>query len=397
MARLKIAYLCDISPEHVHPYSGGNARIFNALSARADLTVLPQNWGRAEPVRRAIYRMSDAAQLRLRWRAHLALARIIAAPLNRQLASDRYDAVFCAYSFQSMSRLAAGKRPHGEEPHPGRPLLVFTSDATPTVYKRSEIGQSFGSSWVARTLLDPLTLRAERRIFNTLDLMLCPSAWLKREAETLYNLAPGTAHVLPWGANVDDPGPQPVPPPPGPDAPLHLLVIGRDWFAKGGPLAFDTMQNLRARGLDARLTVIGTTPPEFHINEHVTVLGHLDKSNPDEAARFHAALAQAHFLVQPSFESYGFAFCEAAAHGLPSLCLDIGGVPVSEGVTGHPLPAGSGPGDFADVVMRHVADPAGYARLRAAARDAFETTLNWEAWASRTIELIEARLSRNTA
>jgi len=387
MARMKIAYLCDISPEHVHPYSGGNARIYNALSAHADVTVLPQGWGLAEPVRRAIYQLSDGAQLRLRWRAHLALARLIAAPLNRQIARGGYDAVFCAYSFQSLSRIAA----------PPGVLKVFTSDATPTVYKRSEIGQSFGSSRITRTILDPLTFRAERRIFKALDLMLCPSAWLKREAEALYGLPPGVAHVLPWGANIEDPGPQSPPPPPSRNAPLQLLLIGRDWFAKGGPLAFDTMKALRARGIDARLTVIGATPPDFHRNEHVTVLGPLDKSEREQAARFRAALTSAHFLIQPSFESFGFAFCEAAAYGLPSLCLDIGGIPVREGVTGHLLPSGSGPEAFADVVMRHLDNPEGYAALRASSRSASELTLNWQAFAQSAIALMQQRINSTTA
>ena len=382
MPDLKIAYLCDISPEHAQPYSGGNARIFNALSERARVSVLPQSWGAAEPVRRAIYRLPDGAQLRLRWRTHLALARVIAAPINRALRTGGYDVVFGAYSFQSLSRV----RP------PQGCLSVFTSDATFSVYKRSEIGQSFGSSRVSRALLDPLTLRAEHRIFNALDLMLCPSDWLKHEADALYGLPPGLAHVLPWGANIDDPGPPPPRPAPSRDGPLNLLVIGRDWFAKGGPLAFATLETLRERGIDARLTVIGCTPPDFHRNRHVTLTGPLDKSVPDQAARFNAALAGAHFLIQPSFESYGFAFCEAAAHGLPSLCLDIGGVPVREGVTGHPLPAGSAADAFAEVILRHIARPAGYHALCRSSRDSFETRLNWSAWADHAIALMAEKL-----
>ena len=392
---MKIAYLCDISPDHVNPYSGGNARIFRALSDHAEVTVLPQGWGMAEPVHRAIYGLSDAAQLRLRWRAHLALARIIAAPLNRMIAEGDFDVVFGAYSFQSLSRIAAG--PHHARQNPRAPLMVYTSDATPTVYKQSRIGKAFGSSPVTRLLIDPLTLRAEHRIFSSLDLMLCPSPWLRDRAQALYDLAPGVAHVLPWGANVDDPGVSVAPPPLAPGAPLNLLVIGRDWVAKGGPVAFETMQTLRTRGVDARLTVIGATPPALHGNENVTLLGPLDKGRPEEERLFHRTLASAHFLIQPSFESYGFAFCEAAAYGLPSLCLDIGGVPVRDGVTGHPLPADAAPSDFTDVVMRHLADPAGYAALRASSRTTFESSLNWDAWAKSAIALMASRLKRPAA
>lgn len=384
MTRLKIAYLCDISPEHEGPYSGGNARIFRALSARADVHVLPQSWGMAEPIRRALYAMPDGAQLRLRWRVHLLLARLIAAPINRHLKTGGYDAVFAAYSFQSLSRVSP----------PADCLTVFTSDATPTVYRRSEIGRAFGTSWLNRTLVDPWVLRAEKRVFRALDVMLCPSDWLANEAAPLYGLRPDVAHVLPWGANVDDPGLAPPPPAPGKDSPLNLLIIARDWFAKGGPLAFETLEALRAHGIDARLTVIGCTPPEAHVNAHVTVLGPLDKSKPKDAATFNAALRAAHFLMQPSFESYGFAFCEAAAFGLPVLCHKIGGVPVRDGITGHTLPHGASAAEFAERIIDQIQSPTAYLEMCQAARADYENRLNWETWADNTVSLIKEELAQ---
>ena len=130
---------------------------------------------------------------------------------------------------------------------------------------------------------------------------------------------------MPSGANIADPGPPAAPTRLEMGAPLNLLVLGRDWFAKGGPVAFETMERLRALGHDARLTVISCTPPEFHRNAHVTVHPHLNKSKADGYATLDACLKSAHFMVMASFESYGFAFCEASAHGLPSLCLKVGG------------------------------------------------------------------------
>ncbi|WP_322865333.1 glycosyltransferase family 4 protein [Aquicoccus sp. G2-2] len=381
MPRLKIAYLCDISPEHTLPYSGGNAQIFRALSDHADLTILPQSWGMAEPLRRAIYALPVGAQLRLRWRAHLAAAPLIARPLNRQLKAGDFDVVLGVYSLQSMSHI---------RPPPGA-LSAFMSDATPTVYRRSAIGRNFGASWVARRLVDPLVLRAERRILNATDLLLWPTDWLKRAADPLYGLPTDKAHVIPWGANIDDPGAPPARTITG--GPLNLLVIGRDWFAKGGPMAFDTMQALRTHGIDARLTVIGATPPAFDQNKHVTLLGPLDKARPDQAARFAAALRQAHFLVQPSIESFGFAFCEAAAFGLPALCLAQGGVPVRDGVTGHALLPGATAADFAARVLADIETPARYDALCKNARAEYETTLNWRAWAASAVALMEEKLA----
>ncbi|MBU2983355.1 glycosyltransferase family 4 protein [Lentibacter algarum] len=380
---MKIAYLCDISPEHAQPYSGGNARIYGALKKHVgEVDILPQAWGAVEGVRKAIYALPDSANLRLRWRLHLLLGKIISRNVTRALADKQYDVVFGAYSFQSFT--------HFKAPYPL--LTAYTADATFSVYKRSEVGQSFGSSWASRRLLDPLTERAERRIYQQLDLALWPSEWLKREADALYGLTDSQSLVLPWGANIDPPE-APVPVPLAPNTPVNLLLVGRDWFAKGGPQAFETMMLLRDKGVDARLTVIGTTPPEFHCNEQVTVHPSLNKALPEDAAVFEAAFRQAHFMVQPSFESWGFAFCEAAAFGLPVICLNVGGVPVQNGLTGHALESGAGAAEFAALILQHINAPDGYRNMRDAARQDYDARLNWDQWGKSAGELFEARLS----
>ena len=381
---MKIAYLCDISPEHSQPYSGGNARIYRALQDHVgEVDILPQAWGAAEPIRRAIYALPDGVNLRLRWRLHLLLARIISRSVTEALAAKHYDVVFGAYSFQSMAQL--------KTPYPM--LKAFTSDASFTVYKRSEIGASFGSSWVSRRLLDPLTLRAERNIYRKLDLALWPSDWLKDEADPLYGLSENQSVVVPWGANIDTPKAETKPLRLTQETPVNLLVVGRDWVSKGGPIAFETLAKLREQGVDVRLTVIGTTPPDCHLNRYVTVHPTLDKTVPRERALFEAAFRQAHFLVQPSFESWGFAFCEAAAYSLPSLCLAVGGVPVQDGITGHNLPPGAGAAEFADIISTYLKDPERYAALRRSARADFEENLNWDAWGRKVHDLFDARLT----
>lgn len=377
--RPRIAYLCDLPPKDLHSYSGGNARICDSLRRHVGrVTVLDTGWGLAEPVRHAIRAMPLAIEMRLRWRAHLALARLIARNVRRQLRDGSYDVLFGAYAFHAI----AGLRP------PERIVTVYTSDATPTVYKRSEIGAAFGSYLSASRLLDPLILAAERRTFRSLDLLLWPTYWLKSRADALYGLSDAQSHVVPWGANVADPGVGSPPPHIGRGAPLRLLLLGRDWFAKGGPTAFDTMMALRATGVNCKLDVIGTTPPELHRNAHVVLHGALDKSKPADIARFETVLRGAHFLMQPSVESFGFAFCEAAAYGLPALCLRQGGIPVREGVNGHALPPGATPSDFAKLIEGYLDAPDRYANLRARSREEYNARLNWDAWGRRVADLI---------
>ncbi|CUH79391.1 glycosyltransferase family 4 protein [Tropicibacter naphthalenivorans] len=379
--RLRIAYLCDMSPLDRNLYSGGNARMYDALRTHAgEVEILPQTWGLAEPVRRLILSLPDSANLRLRWRAHYALRAVIARQVEARLAQGGFDVVFGAYSLHSM---AGVKVPKGM-------VSAFCSDAVQTVYRESEIGQRFARQFALGKALDGWVERREAEVLRQMDVLLWPSDWLHQATQKRYGVRQG--HVVPWGANID------TVPPPAPlaisrDKPLRLLVIGRDWWAKGGPTAFETMMALRARGVDARLTVIGCVPPEFHVNDFVTVHPQLNKAIPGDLAQFNAALAEAHFLIQPSFESYGFAFCEASAHGLPSLCLRVGGVPVRDGVNGFALPVGATTEDFAQVIESQLANPDGYAALRASARAEYEQRLNWDAWGRRVAQILRAQVA----
>lgn len=382
--RLKIAYLCDFDPRDPTLYSGGNARMLAALETHAgDVTVLPQDWGLAEPLRRAVLAAPEAVSIRARWRLHLMLSRLVAGRVARALAQDRFDVLFGAYAFHALHRL-----------RPPYPLVTaYSSDATPTTYKQSEIGQSFGSWFAPSRVLDPLIEAAERRTFGALDLALWPSDWLTDAVNDRYGLDPARSMTVPWGANVPDPGP-------GegavlvPGQPVNILLVGRDWTAKGGWVTAASVAALRAGGIDARLTVVGCVPPEEISREGLVVHSHLDKSDPAQMATFQECFRKAHFLMMPSMESYGFAFCEASAYGLPSLCLRAGGVPVWDGVNGHALPLGSGPEAFAALIRHYLDAPQEHAALRAGARRVYEERLNWDAWGHRVAELLQEQVAR---
>lgn len=365
---MDIAYLCDLDPRLGWTYSGGNRRIFEALEAQgARLRVLDPGWGLAEPLRRVLTRAPEKVNLRLRWRVHLALGRVAARAVSRQLRKTPPDVVFCAYSIQSLSGLRV---PDGVK-------LVFTSDATNSVYKRSAVGAAFGSSRMARWT-DPLVLRAETRILRACDLLLWPSVWQSEAATALHDLDPRKARVLPWGANLPDPGTGG--PRPGMSGGLRLLMVGRDWTAKGGWLVHEVLAELHRRGVPAALDVIGGVPDEGAYGEGVTAHGQIDKSAPGGLAAFETIFRGTHFLVQPSFESYGFAFCEAAAYGVPSLGLREGGVPIREAVNGHAFAAGTPATAYADVLERYWRAPKDWEALSLSSRAYYENALNWTAW-----------------
>jgi glycosyltransferase involved in cell wall biosynthesis len=113
---------------------------------------------------------------------------------------------------------------------------------------------------------------------------------------------------------------------------------------------------------------------------------------PEDLAVFHDCFRSAHFLLMPSMESYGFAFCEASAFGLPSLCLDVGGVPVWNGVNGVTLPFGSDPDQFAEVIKRYLRQPETHAALRVSSRQVYEDRLNWDTWGRKVATLLQTEV-----
>ena len=298
------------------------------------------------------------------------LAPLIARKVRKDLGRKQYDVLFAAYSFHALFRV-----------RPPYPMVVaYTSDATPTVYKSSEIGQSFGSFFGPSRWIDPLIKRAETRTFHAADLLFWPSNWMRDGANAEYDLDPKTSLTVPWGANITPPDQIDPPPTIGPDHPLNLLFLGRDWFAKGGPLVMETLSVLRERGIDTRLTVVGCEPPAEVERTHMSVYSSLNKAVPEELTQFQMLFQRAHFMVMASMESYGFAFCEASAYGVPSICSRIGGVPVRDGVNGHAVPLGGSASDFADIIQSYVTDAQRYVALRASSRREYEEHLNWPAW-----------------
>ncbi len=369
--RLKIAYLCDMDPSLTWSYSGGNARIFKALQDHVgDVEFIDNGWGRFEWVRRAIHKMPEAINIRLRWRMHYALSKQIARYVNAQLRDGDFDVALGVYSLHSLSHIKT----------PEHMPMVFTSDATQTSYRQSEVGAGFKSHMRLGRLLDRWIEGHERAVLTSTDKNFWPSDWQKDLADRTYGLNEEASVVLPWGANVDAPAIEKISTDLGFEDGLRLLLVGRSWHAKGGDVTFATVQALRDRGIDASLSVIGCTPPEYAQTDFVQFFHNLDKTIPEDLATFESIFRNAHALMQPSLESYGFAFCEASAFAVPSLCVRQGGIPVWNGINGEALEIGATPQDFADQLMDWMQNPADYKKMRLSSRQCFEDKLNWAAW-----------------
>jgi glycosyltransferase involved in cell wall biosynthesis len=114
-----------------------------------------------------------------------------------------------------------------------------------------------------------------------------------------------------------------------PGEPLKLLFAGRFLYWKGMHLGFEGLSRLLDRGIEARLTMLGRGPSEaawrrlaaeLEVDHAIDWLPWIEHSEVGELYRRHDA------LLYPSLhDSSGNVVLEALTHGLPVVCLDLGG------------------------------------------------------------------------
>ncbi|MEL7114030.1 MAG: glycosyltransferase family 4 protein, partial [Pseudomonadota bacterium] len=107
---------------------------------------------------------------------------------------------------------------------------------------------------------------------------------------------------LPFGVNFKTLPPQT--PKPSLGTRLNLLYVGGEWTRKGGTLMIESFLELRARGRNAHLTIVGHVPAmlkaELQARDDITLTGFLDKNRSHHLNRLSHMFAQAHLLVLPT-------------------------------------------------------------------------------------------------
>jgi glycosyltransferase involved in cell wall biosynthesis len=224
----------------------------------------------------------------------------------------------------------------------------------------------------------------ERRAIEKASLLLYPSEWAANSAMDDYGADPAKIRIFPYGANLDAiPDGRAVPAAKREDR-CVLTFLGVDWVRKGGPIAHETARLLRENGINAELVVIGCTPPEEYSAPWMRVIPWIDKGAPDGRDYLSTLLLRSSFLLLPSRqECFGIVFCEASAHGTPSIAAETGGVAgaVHHGKNGFLLPYDAPGSDYAALIGSIVSEPNRYQELVLNTRHCFDTRLNWRAWA----------------
>ncbi len=243
---------------------------------------------------------------------------------------------------------------------------------------------------------------AEQRVVDKSQTLIYSSHWAAQSAIADYRANPDRVHVVPYGANLHDP--------PSPSSvrtaiaervnsgALRLLWVARGWERKGGSLAIEVTQQLRAQGLNATLTMIGTAlPPGIQTGEGVTVIPFLDKEDPAQRVQIRNAFMESHFFVLPTrADCTPIVFNEAAACGLPVISYDTGGIKsiVKDGVSGILLSPDSGAEAFTHALLEHCVGEA-YTRLAEGGRARYEGLLNWHTAGAQVYGLLQHAISQH--
>lgn len=115
----------------------------------------------------------------------------------------------------------------------------------------------------------------------------------------------------------------------GKNEPLRILFVGRLLGWKGAHLAIRALMVVRSRGVDAELTIVGRGPYELELKRVAAATGVGNTiqwlSHVPQAELFQLYSAMHCFLFPSLHDSSGNVVLEAQAHGLPVICLDIGG------------------------------------------------------------------------
>lgn len=226
-------------------------------------------------------------------------------------------------------------------------------------------------------------IRIEREVATRTEAFIVATQWSRDRLIEDVRVSPTRVHVARFGPAIARP-PVPSTSRSTIDSGLRLLFVASDWTRKGGDLAVASVTELRRRGHDVRLTVVGDVPQQ--LPGHVVRTGRLDRAAMSEAYLTHDA------LLEPSRASAGgVVVTDALHHGLPVLASATGGLTdlVIDGETGWLVVDDGTPAPLVSAVEHRVLTSDRDQFSNAALRWARENA-DWTSWAHSIREVLES-------
>ncbi len=232
----------------------------------------------------------------------------------------------------------------------------------------------------------------EAAAFRNAAQLLFSSPWSARSAVEDYGVDPRKVHAIFFGANLDNIPPSEQVLEKKRSDPCKLLFIGVGWERKGGDIAFETLLKLEEMGIEAELTVCGSTPPSHITHDRMKVIPYLDKNDEQQARQIEQLYAQANFLILPTrADCAPNVFKEANAFGVPAITTATGGVAdvVRDGENGYTLPYEVRGEAYARLLADLYRDEPRCRQLALSSRAAYDERLSWDAWAKSVCEIAQ--------
>lgn len=276
----------------------------------------------------------------------------------------------------------------------GAQISLFLKTEKPVIYYTdATVHVMEGYYWKnieekSMTAAKQLEERASRHAF----LNIRASQWAIDSVVNDSHSDKANCHVLEFGPNIDIKDVIPITPYGG--GRFQILFSGVDWERKGGAIAVETVRLLRAKGLDAYLTVVGPSvcPKECVDKEYVIFLGFLDKNLSEDYTRYINLWQGSHlFLLPTKAECAGVVFSEASAFGIPSYTYATGGTTnyVVNDCNGYAFAPDATADDFAEKIFSDLHEGR-LSQYHANALKLHHEKLSWEAWSKRFRDLIRA-------
>jgi len=119
---------------------------------------------------------------------------------------------------------------------------------------------------------------------------------------------------------------------------LKLITIGVDWKRKGIDKAISLTESLINMGVDAELTIIGSTPRKNINKPYLKIYNSINKSSSSGEEIISKLFFDSHFnILFSKAEAFGVVLVEANMHGIPNIAFNVGGINeiVKNDVSGH--------------------------------------------------------------
>lgn len=261
---------------------------------------------------------------------------------------------------------------------PGVPHFVYTDHSYETRKQYPVYGKYIWSATRPDWLID-----LERTVYDGATCIFTQNRNVAESLTHTYRVAPERVMWVRYGPNLDQARLGSIPTDLHRYASKTVLFVGTHWERKGGPQLLEAFQRVHRVDPDAKLVIVGSTPPCSH--DYVQVVGRLPL---DDLLAWYGCSSV--FCMPSRMEPSAAVYVEALSAGMPIVALRLGSVCdlVGNGEAGC-LVEPDDVESLARVLLDLLGDPIRCQRMGQAGRALVTRDYTWD----RTFALIAQRIT----